>query len=100
MIKNEILPFIRLSSVLGVQHNADQKKIAAVIIHVGDVYIGIGVDSVLGQMENIVKPFDPIAQGFRGFSGGTILGDGSIALLLDIPKLLGFEKLRKERYAE
>lgn len=99
VIKNEILPFIRLSSVLGVQHNVDQKKIAAVIIHVGDVHIGIGVDSVIGQMENIVKPFDPIAQGFRGFSGGTILGDGSIALLLDIPKLLGFEKLRKERYA-
>lgn len=99
VIKNEILPFIRLSSVLGVQHNVDQKKIAAVIIHVGDVYIGIGVDSVLGQMENIVKPFDPIAQGFRGFSGGTILGDGSIALLLDIPKLLGFEKLKEERYA-
>lgn len=99
VIKNEILPFIRLSSVLGVQHNVDQKKIAAVIIHVGDAHIGIGVDSVIGQMENIVKPFDPIAQGFRGFSGGTILGDGSIALLLDIPKLLGFEKLRKERYA-
>ena len=99
VIKNEILPFLRLSSVLGVPHNVDQKKIAAVIIHVGDAHIGIGVDSVIGQMENIVKPFDPIAQGFRGFSGGTILGDGSIALLLDIPKLLGFEKLRKERYA-
>ena len=33
---------------------------------------------------------------FKGFSGGTILGDGSVALLLDIPELLGLETLQKE----
>ena len=53
-----------------------------------------GVDTVIDQVENIVKPFDPIAQQFRGFSGGTILGDGSVALLLDTPNLFGSETLR------
>ena len=55
-----------------------------------------GVDTVVDQVENIIKPFDPIAQQFRGFSGGTILGDGSVALLLDTPNLFGFETLRHE----
>ena len=58
------------------------------IIHRGDKFIGLGVDTVLDQMENIVKPFDPIAQQFKGFSGGTIMGDGRVALLLDIPRLI------------
>ena len=56
-----------------------------------------GVDSVVDQVENIVKPFDPVAQQFRGFSGGTILGDGSVALLLDTANLFGFETLRYEK---
>jgi len=56
-----------------------------------------GVDTVVDQVENIVKPFDPIAQQFRGFSGGTILGDGSVALLLDTPNLFGSETLRYEK---
>jgi len=51
---------------------------------------------VVGQAENVIKPFDSIAQQFRGFSGGTILADGQVALLLDVPVLLNLEKLTEE----
>ena len=51
----------------------------------------------MDQAENIIKPFDPLAQNFTGFSGGTIMGDGRVALLLDIPGLLGFANIQKEQ---
>jgi len=57
-------------------------------VHRGDKLVGLGVDMLLDQVENIIKPFDPVAQKLKGFSGGTILGDGRVALLLDIPALL------------
>ena len=87
-LRGEAIPFIKLHDLLGVPSPASLKDLIAVILHRGEKLIGIGVDTVLDQMENIIKPFDPIAQQVRGFSGGTILGDGRVALLLDIPALL------------
>lgn len=98
VLRNEVIPFIRLDRALSIKRQEDQKEIFAIIIHRGDKFIAIGVDLVLDHTENIVKPFDPIAQQFKGFSGGIILGDGSVALLLDVPTLFGLETLREEKY--
>lgn len=97
VLRQEVIPFFRLNQVLNIDGQDDQDNLVAVVIHTEDKSIGLGVDTVVDQVENIVKPFDPIAQQFKGFSGGTILGDGSVALLLDIPTLFAFEKLRYER---
>lgn len=97
ILRQEVIPFTRLNDVLNIARPEDQKEMIAVIMYRGDNFVGLGVDAVLDQMENIVKPFDPIAQRFQGFSGGTILGDGRVVLLLDIPTLFGFETLREER---
>lgn len=88
VLRREVIPFIKLNDLLNIPAQEAAKDLIAVIIHRGEKLIGIGVDTVLDQMENIIKPFDPIAQKLRGFSGGTILGDGRVALLLDIPALL------------
>lgn len=87
VIRNEAIPFVILQDVLNISRLDDQKELIAVILYWGDSFIGLGVDTLLDQTENIIKPFDPIAQQFKGFSGGTILGDGSVALLLDLPGL-------------
>ena len=97
ILRQEVIPFVRLNDVLNIARPQDQKEMIAVIVYRGDNFVGLGVDTVVDQMENIIKPFDPIAQRFRGFSGGTILGDGRVVLLLDIPTLFGFETLREER---
>ena len=94
---DEVIPFIALNDALGIARKKSD-EFNVVVIHRGDRLIGLGVDGVVGQMENIIKPFDPIAQKFRGFSGGTIMGDGRVALLLDVPALFGFEAVREERY--
>lgn len=92
VLRNEVIPFIKLSDLLNISQQEDSKDMIALILYRGDKFIGLGVDGVLDQIENIIKPFDPIAQQIKGFSGGTILGDGRVALLLDIPSLLGKER--------
>ena len=88
VLRQEVIPFLDLRNLLHLPLPEGRRDQIAVIIHRGDKLVGIGVDTVLDQMENIIKPFDPIAQKLRGFSGGTILGDGRVALLLDLPALL------------
>jgi len=97
VLRQEVIPFVRLNEVLNIPGGDDQENLIAVVIHIGDRFLSLGVDTVVDQVENIIKPFDPIAQQFRGFSGGTILGDGRVALLLDTPNLFGFETLRYEK---
>ena len=93
VLRQEVIPFLNLNNVLNIPGQKDQDNLLGVIIFRGDKSISLGVDRVEGQIENVVKPFDPIAQQFRGFSGGTILADGQVALLLDIPTLFNFETL-------
>ncbi|MDD5435516.1 MAG: chemotaxis protein CheW, partial [Nitrospira sp.] len=93
----EVLPFIWLGKVLGLSDLKD-KELTIVLIQRGDSFIGLGVDTVLDQMDSIVKPLDRLAREFRGFSGGIVLGDGSVVLLLDLPTLLNFKTVQKERF--
>ncbi|HWP46184.1 MAG TPA: chemotaxis protein CheA [Candidatus Limnocylindrales bacterium] len=92
LLRNEVIPFVKLNNLLNIPQQEDSKDMIALILYRGDKFIGLGVDTVLDQIESIIKPFDPIAQQIKGFSGGTILGDGRVALLLDIPGLLGKER--------
>jgi len=97
VLRREAIPFVKLGEVLNLPEREDQNELVAVVVHIGDRLLSLGVDDVLDQTDAIVKPFDPIAQGFRGFSGGTILGDGSVALLIDIPGLLSQETVVRKR---
>jgi len=97
VLRNEVISFVLLHEVLNMPCQQEENYIA-VIISRGNKFMAVGVETVLDQVENIVKPFDPIAQQFKGFSGGMILGDGRVAILLDIPALLNFETLKEEKY--
>jgi len=89
LLRGGLIPFVRLNRLLGIERRKEQEGFVAVIINRGERYTGVGVDTVHDQIENIVKPFDTLARQVGGFSGGTILGDGRVALLLDLPGLLG-----------
>jgi two-component system chemotaxis sensor kinase CheA len=54
------------------------------------------VDEVIGQQEIAIKPLDRLLKGIRGFSGATILGNGKIALILDVNSLV--EDLKDKRF--
>jgi len=98
VLRDEVVPFVRLHQILNIPDQENLEEMIAIIVNRGDRLIGLGVDTVVDQADNIIKPFDTLAQHFTGFSGGTIMGDGRVALLLDIPGLLGFTTIQKEEY--
>ena len=91
MFRNERLPVVILKKILKFEHNGDgaQEQMDVVVVKSGLRRIGMAVDKTLGQEEVLIKSLDS----FRGIfdppylSGATILGDGSIAFILDISKL-------------
>ncbi len=60
-----------------------------VIFQIGTKRVGFVVDSLIGQEEVVIKPLGVVLQGTPGMAGATITSDGSIALILDVPSLLG-----------
>jgi two-component system chemotaxis sensor kinase CheA len=98
VLRNRAIPFVRLNEVLNIAANKEEGSLIALIIYRGDKFIALGVNEVIDQMENIIKPFDPIARKLKGFTGGAILADGRVALLLDIPELFKLETIGKEKY--
>ncbi|MCB0288440.1 MAG: chemotaxis protein CheW, partial [Calditrichaeota bacterium] len=55
-----------------------------VIAEINNQYIGFVVDNVIGQHQTVIKSLGKISQDLEGLSGATIMGNGSIALILDI----------------
>ncbi len=68
----------------------EEEKIGAhvVIFSVGTSRVGFVVDQLVGQEEVVIKPLGKMLQGTPGMSGATITGDGTIALILDVPSML------------
>ncbi len=59
-----------------------------VIVSVGTQKVGFVVDQLIGQEEVVIKPLGKMLQGTPGMAGATITGDGTIALILDVPSML------------
>lgn len=59
-----------------------------VIVSVGTQRVGFVVDQLVGQEEVVIKPLGTLLQGTPGMAGATITGDGTIALILDVPSML------------
>ena len=95
ILRDEAIPFVRLKDLLNIDTGEDDHTRVVVVIYRGESFVAVAVDAVLDQIENIIKPFDTIAQTFKGFSGGTILPDGSVALLLDMARLFDLETFKE-----
>ncbi|MDO3385039.1 chemotaxis protein CheA [Gilvimarinus sp. SDUM040013] len=67
-----------------------QKEGHVVIVSVGTRRLGFVVDQLIGQEEVVIKPLGKMLQGTPGMAGATITGDGTIALILDVPSLLQY----------
>ncbi len=93
-IRQQTLPLIRLNKVFrGTGASEQGDKLFAVRVSQGSDEVCLGVDELIGQQEVVIKPLSDYLTQQPGFSGATILGDGSIALILDLRAML--EKARK-----
>ncbi len=84
-LRDELLPLVRLSSLLQLTPAAapNRPDITVVVTAVGSIKLGIVVDEVFDTEEIVVKPVAPILRHVTMFSGNTILGDGSVIMILD-----------------
>jgi len=89
LIRGQALPLVRLWERLGVPHAGPRPASQPVIVlAMGERRSGVVVDALIGQQEIVVKPFEPPRGTVPVFSGATILGDGSPALILDAAGLI------------
>jgi two-component system chemotaxis sensor kinase CheA len=89
-IRDKAIPIFHLKRWL-VRGHYDGRKIQGahvVIVTVGTRRVGFVVDQLIGQEEVVIKPLGKMLQGTPGMAGATITGDGTIALILDVPSLL------------
>lgn len=88
----EVLPIIRLKTLLSVPVPAEEKEkeeeISIVVCASGERRAGFMVDELLGQTEIVIKSLGNLLGGLPGIMGATMRGDGTIALILDIPSFL------------
>jgi two-component system chemotaxis sensor kinase CheA len=88
MIREDVLPLIRLRQLLGYEGAAPRGLEQVVVVEMADRRAALVVDALIGQQEIVVKQFDSVQQGLALFGGATILGDGAPALILDVSSLL------------
>ncbi|PCI59252.1 MAG: hybrid sensor histidine kinase/response regulator [Kordiimonadales bacterium] len=89
-LRNRLLPLVYLNEILGLNDDDDddddereKKDDFIVVSQVGPFTFGIVVDRVFDTEEIVVKPLAPILKDIEIFSGNTILGDGSVIMILD-----------------
>jgi len=58
-----------------------------VVVQYNGGRVGLAADELLGEQQAVIKPLGRLFQGIRGVSGSTILGNGRVALILDVPAL-------------
>ena len=88
-LRDRILPIVRLSRFFGLADAAKEETEYVVVVGSGEKRGGIIVDRLIGQQEIVIKALDDYLGALPGISGGTVLGDGSIAMILDIGSLIG-----------
>ena len=94
-IRGEYLPLLRLGSAMNVPENRfeqDPTKAIVVIIESENEKLALVVDDLLGERQVVIKSIEKNYQSVEGISGATILGDGSVALILDLPGVIKLSK--------
>jgi len=82
------IPFINIRNEFGYQDKYDSDKSQIIVVSDGDKKVGISVDYIVGEYQAVVKPIGKYYKNQDFISGATILGDGSIALVMDTHKII------------
>lgn len=87
-LRGTVIPIIRLDTVLDIKNSLDDENLTVVIVKKGDKLAGLVVDRLIGQQEIVIKSLGKyISNNSKIIGGATILGDGEVALILDVNTL-------------
>ncbi|MGF1445054.1 MAG: chemotaxis protein CheA [Pikeienuella sp.] len=82
-IRDELVPFLDLTSLFGLNRTEEGGDTRIVIVRAGTRRVGLVVDDIVGQHQTVIKSLSPYHRDIAGLAGGTILGDGAVALIID-----------------
>ena len=85
-IRDEMIPYIDLRTFFEIKDERPELQ-QIIIVTDQNSKIGLVIDRVIGNYQTVIKPLGRLYQNVSGISGATILGDGSVALILDVYKL-------------
>jgi two-component system chemotaxis sensor kinase CheA len=95
-LRDRIVPVLHLATLFDLPRRDDGREPYAVVLGRGERRIALAVDRLRGQQEIVIKALDPAVSGASfGIAGATIMGDGSVVLILDTLAL--FEERRGQR---
>ena len=88
-LRGNVIPIIRLDKILDINDGQeDPENLTVVIVKKGDSLAGLVVDNLMGQQEIVIKSLGKYIDNNKIISGATILGDGEVALILDVNTLI------------
>ncbi len=86
-VRGNAIPYVRLRRMFSLT-GAAPKRENIVVVKMNEFHAGIAVDELLGGMQTVVKPLGKALRGIPGIAGSTVLGDGRVGLIIDVPSLL------------
>ena len=86
-LRDSLVPFLRLRELFRTGTQPDQHQ-KVVVISTGSERVGLVVDQIIGDHQTVIKSMSKLHHDVATFSGATILGDGSVALILDVTHLV------------
>ncbi len=95
-VRGSLVPFLRLRELLHVEAAVEphQKNI---IISTGECRVGLVADQIIGSHQTVIKSLSKLHSDVTIFSGATILGDGTAALILDVAQLVAVAQAQTEK---
>ena len=87
-LRNEVISVLRLSRLFGISDTKQEEYCNIVIVGSKDRKVGVMVDSLIGEEDVVIKPLKDQFTASPGIAGASILGDGSVSLIIDVSQLL------------
>lgn len=96
-LRDEYIPILRFSDVFNVGERLKNLENALlVVVEWGEKHVGLLVDDLLGQQQVVIKSLETNYKRIRGVSGATILGDGTVSMILDVAGLVELSNVGRE----
>lgn len=96
-VRGNLVPFLRLRDILSVEGTPDQHQ-KTIIISTGETQVGLVADQIIGNHQTVIKSLSKLHSDVTIFSGATILGDGTAALILDVAQLVALAQSKVEKH--
>jgi two-component system chemotaxis sensor kinase CheA len=97
-VREDVISLLRLNRLFKISADADREHYFVVVVGSGDRKMGLMVDSLIGEEDVVIKPLKDQYTNAPGIAGATILGDGTVSLIIDVGQLLDLG-LKSEREA-